>query len=304
MEFVHKVSVFELSISWGWYERRMPWRLQLRECHTLSRFSLSPSAAFSALTSITLSRRPKLMRFLWESSSLLLKTHHLLTSPYLPLELPTSTITKGGSGGKKLKLPDEILRGEPPASVGHREVRLGRPLPLRSASESLGGLPSYSPPCLANPKNRAELAASHTCLAIILPLIIPLFLSLPLFSVDEDLSLTKPQGDLFSHSWSNFSDFNFLYTTLSPPSSAEPQWVYVCWVYFARCSSCLRFIWVFKIKWKIKFLVIQLQRIHERKLILTCTSSRNSHYYYTTMTLVWPIFCFKKTYHRTSTDTK
>ena len=157
----------------------------------------------------------------------LLKTHHLLTSPHLPLELPTSTITKGGSGGKKLKLPDEILRGEPPASVGHREVRLGRPLPLRSASEPLGGLPSYSPPCLANPKIRAELAASHTCLAIILPLIIPLFLSLPLFSVDEDLSLTKPQGDLFSQSWSNFSDFNFLYTTLSPPSSAEPQWVYV-----------------------------------------------------------------------------
>ena len=117
---------------------------------------------------------------------------------------------------KLLKLPDEILRGEPPASVGHREVHLGRPLPLRSASEPLGGLPSYSPPCLANPKNRAELAASHTCLAIILPLIIPLFLSLPLFSLDEDLSLTKPQGDLFSQSWSNFSDFNF-YTQLSPP---------------------------------------------------------------------------------------
>ena len=140
---------------------------------------------------------------------------------------------------KLLKLPDEILRGEPPASVGHREVRLGRPLPLRSASESLGGLPSYSPPCLANPKNRAELAASHTCLAIILPLIIPLFLSHPLFSVDEDLSLTKPQGDLFSQSWSNFSDFNFLYTTLSPPSSAEPQWVYVSLCIKSQSSSYL-----------------------------------------------------------------
>ena len=58
-----------------------------------------------------------------------------------------------------------------------------------------------------------------------------------------------------------------------------------------------RFIWVFKIKWTIKFLVIQLQRIHERKLILTCTSSRNSHYYYTTICWLWyGQLCFKKTY--------
>ena len=143
--------------------------MQLRECHTLSRFSLSPSAAFSALTSITLSRRPKLMRFLWESSPSLLKTHHLLTSTVSTPGVTYFNNYKGRVGWEKIKLPDEILRGEPPASVGPREVHLGRRLPLRSASAPLGRLPSYSPPCLANPKNRPELVASHNCLAIILP---------------------------------------------------------------------------------------------------------------------------------------
>ena len=114
----------------------------------------------------------------------------------------------------KIKLPDEILRGEPPASVGPREVHLGRSLPLRSASEPLGGaaqvlatMPRISQKSCCSDR-LSELSRNYPPSESFLSL----FLTTPSFFVDEDISLTKNPSLIrcptFQHR---------LYTQLSPP---------------------------------------------------------------------------------------